>query len=168
MSLRGRQSRTATTRTFRFLIVTAGEVCFALQADYIQGLLTVEEAGPAEALAVQGFHYPSMDLTVRLQLQQDAVGPDTRIVLFAKDQAKARIPVSQVHGLREVEDSQVIPLPRQFRGEERTWYQGVLMFEQGVALVLNPAWLVEGCVQEPADAAQRSLAMRPTMTGAQN
>ena len=146
MSLRGRHARaTSLAPTVRFLVVTLGGTHFALHADRVQGLLTVEEAASAESLTVQGVAYAGIDLATRLQLPADADGPETRVVLFSNGTARGNIRVAQVHGLKELEQSQVLPLPRHFQGEEQAWYQGMVLFEESVAMVLNPAWLMQGC-----------------------
>lgn len=173
MSLRGRQVTASVAPTCRLLIVTVGGVCFAVQADYIKGLLTVDEAGPLETLTVQELTYPKMDFTVRLGLPHDPQGPETRIILFAKGQGRANIPVARVHGLQEIEQSQMLPMPRQFQREERNWYQGMVLFEEGVALVLNPSWIMEGCERvritamgQVEDVGQ-PVTMRPALAGGQ-
>lgn len=151
MSLRGRHAGAISSApTARFLVVTMGGTHFALHADRVQGLLTVEEAGSAGPLTVQGVAYAGMDLAKRLQLPADPDGPQTRVVLFSIGTARGHIRVAQVHGLKELEQFQVRPVPRHFQGDERTWYQGMLLFEEGVALVLNSAWLLQECGAGPA------------------
>jgi hypothetical protein len=149
MSLRGRQVRASISPTCRYVIATVGGVRFAIQGDYVQGLLTAEEAGSLEKLTVQGLTYATSDVAGGLQIPQDPQGPDSRIILFAKGKIRASIHVAEVHGLQDVEESQVLPLPRHFRSEERKWYQGMVLFENSVALVLNPDWLIEGCAVHP-------------------
>lgn len=145
MSLRGRHIRTISAAPMaRFLLVTTGGTHFALPADRVQGLLTREEAGSAGPVSLQSVIYPAIDLAGRLDLAPDTEGPDTRTVLLSHGTAKGNIRVAEVHGLKELEQSHVLPLPRHFQGEERTWYGGMLLFEESIALVLNPAWLLQG------------------------
>ncbi len=145
MSLRNRHAKTFFAPTVRFLIVTLGGTHFALHADHVQGLLTIEEAGAVPVLTVQGETYVRIDLAARLQLPSDLNGPETRVVLLRKENARGHLHVDQVHGLKELEPSQVLPLPRQFQGEEQRWYQGLILFADSVAMILNPAWVMEGC-----------------------
>lgn len=175
MSLRGRHAgATSLAATFRFLIVTVGGTHFALHADRVQGLLTVEEAASAGSLIIQGVTYAGIDLAARLQLPAVADGPETRAVLLSNGTLRGNIRVAQVHGLKELDQSQVLPLPRHFQGEEQTWYQGMVLFEESVALVLNPAWLMQGCgadqalgiVERHGERAQ-FLATRPTLAEGQ-
>jgi len=157
MSLRGRQAGARTlTPSVRFLIVSAGGTCLALHADRIQGLQTIDEAGAAGTLTVQGLVYAYIDLPARLRRAMDPEGPETRIILFSKGSARGNIRVSQVHGLKDLDPSQILPLPPHFRGDEQRWYQGMILFEKTVALVLNPAWVLEEYAgaagpSEPAD-----------------
>jgi chemotaxis signal transduction protein len=175
MSLRGRHARTVSAApTVRFLLVTAGGTHFALPADRIQGLLTREEAGSAGPVSLQNATYPAIDLAGRLGLAQDAEGPDARTVLLSHGTAKGNIRVAEVHGLKELEQSHVLPLPRHFQGEERTWYEGMVLFEETMALVLNPVWLLQGCGtgQVVAGTEQRGMSTlllpaRPALAGGQ-
>jgi CheW-like domain len=144
MSLRGRQAGARSlTPSVRFLVVTVGGACVALHADRIQGLQTIEEAGSAGPLTVQGLEYAYINLALRLRRPVDAEGSDTRVILFSKGHVRGNIRAAQVHGLKDIEVSQILPLPPQFRGEEQRWYQGMILFESTVALVLNPAWVLE-------------------------
>ena len=157
MSLRG-QSRGARTRlsaeTSRFLVVTAGNAPLALHADSVQGLLTIEEAGVTDLPALHGATYPAIDLTVRFGLPSDQDSPDTRVVLLSTGDARGHLRAAQVSRLEEVDRSRVLPLPPQFRGEEREWYRGILLLDEGIALILNLPWLLQGerftRIQEPA------------------
>ena len=145
MSLRGRQTGTTSLAPrSRFLIVTVGGTHLALHADCVQGLLTMEEAGRADVLTAQGLTYATVDLGALLHLPDDAEGPDTRVVLLSSGSVRKSICVAQVHGLKDIEESQVLPLPRHFQGAEQSWYQGILLFGESVALILNPVWVIEG------------------------
>jgi hypothetical protein len=156
------------------LVVTVGGTHLALHADRVQGLLTVEEAGSAGSLTVQGVTYAGIDLAMRLDLPADIDGPETRAVLLSNGAAKGNIRVAQVHGLQDLEQSQVLPLPRHFQGEEQMWYQGMVLFEESVAMVLNPGWLMQGSgtvqalemVERRAQSPQ-FLPTRPMLAGGQ-
>jgi hypothetical protein len=173
MSLRGRQVTTSITPTCRFVIVTIGGVRFAIQGDYVKGLLTAEEAGFLEDLTVQGVTYPAGDVAAAFQLSKDPQGPESRIILFSKGEGRASIHVAEVHGLKDVDESQVLPLPAHFRSEERTWYRGMVLFEDGVAMVLDPDWLIGVCVAHPgmgngADSRRQTpFPVRPALAGKQ-
>ena len=68
MSLRGRQAGARSlTPSVRFLVANVGGACIALHADRIQGLQTIEEAGPAGPLTVQGLEYVYINLALRLR-----------------------------------------------------------------------------------------------------
>jgi chemotaxis protein histidine kinase CheA len=131
--------------TVRLLIVTVGGVHVALPADRVQGLLRIEAAGSGDAVILRGVTYAGVDLAGRLGLPADDRGRDTRVVLLEDGQRRGAIYAAHVHGLQELEQTQVLPLPGQFYGEERTWYQGLVFFQESVALILNPAWVLDGC-----------------------
>lgn len=169
MSLRGRHDKASLAPTIRFLIVTIGGAHFALHADRIQGLLTVEEAAASPAFAS---HASRIELTSRLRLPAEENGPETRIVLVSQGNTAEHLLVSKVHGLQELETSQVLPLPRQFKGEEQRWYQGMILFSDRVAVILNPAWLLEGCESREATGAvsrppEPYVTMWPAIAGGQ-
>jgi hypothetical protein len=148
MSLRGhRLGSAAHVPIERFLIVGIDSQQFALSADLVQGLLTMEESGSVNTLTVQGQEYSSLDLGDRLGLAQADAGPETRMVLLAQAGIRACVRVDQVHGLVEVERTRVLPLPRQFRGEERNWYVGLILYGDGVAIGLHTRWLLSGAIQ---------------------
>ncbi|MDP3091117.1 MAG: chemotaxis protein CheW [Nitrospira sp.] len=148
MSLRGHRIGTAAhVPSERFLIVGIGRQQFALSAELVQGLLTMEERGSVSALTVQGQEYPSLDLGDQLGLAQAGDGPETRMVLLAQAGIRAHIRVDRVHGLVEIERTRVLPLPRQFRSEERNWYVGLVLYGDGVAVGLHSGWLLSGGMQ---------------------
>jgi hypothetical protein len=145
MSLRGqRTGSTPPEHLVRVVVVTMGATSLAFDAGAVEGLLTTEVAGRTGVVVVQGVAYRPVDLAGRLGLQAEDDGPDTRVVLLSHGGLCGSARVARVHGLREVEPSRVLPLPRQFHGEERTWYQGLILFEGVVALALNTAWVLEG------------------------
>ena len=148
MSLRGhRIGLAAHVPIERFLIVRIDSQQFALSAELVQGLLTMEESGTASTLTVQGQEYLSLDLGDQLGLAQAGDGPETRMVLLAQAGIRAYIQVDQVHGLVEVERTRVLPLPCQFRSEERSWYVGLILYGEGVAVGLRSGWLLSGAMQ---------------------
>lgn len=145
MSLRGMRAGSISLAPMsRFLVVTMGGLSLAFYADSVQGLLTGEEAGTTRSVTVQGVVYETVDLADRLALSSDKDGPDGRTVLLSHGGLRGSIRVAQVHGLMEVEQSQVLPLPRQFQGEEQDWYRGVILLKEGIALILNTAWVLQG------------------------
>ncbi len=171
MSLRGqRAGAKSLVPMSRFLLVTVGARSLAFYADTVQGLLTGEEAGTTEPVTVQGVVYKTVDLADRLALSSDENGPDTRIVLLSCGGLQGSIRVAQVRGLLEVDQSQVLPLPQQFQGEEQSWYRGVILLEENVALVLNTAWVLQGAGADQGgsspewqERAPRLLAVRPDL-----
>lgn len=145
MSLRGRRAGTrAPVSMERYLVATVGAMRVAVSAETVEGLLTIDERGSLGSLTVQGQVYAAVDLASRLGFSPDEDGLDTRVVLLAKGTARASVRVACVHGLLECEQRQVLPLPHQFRGEERGWYGGLLLLNEGLCVVLRTQWLLEG------------------------
>lgn len=148
MSLRGhRRGSASQVPVERYLIVSLNAQQFALSADLIQGLLTLEESQSAGTLTVQGQEYPPLSLAGQLGLVEAGDGPETRYVLIGRAGIRASIRVEQVHGLVEIEHTRVLPLPGQFRSDERNWYVGLILVHEGVAVGLNSAWLMGVAIQ---------------------
>jgi hypothetical protein len=154
----------------RFLLVTMGGRLLAFDADTVRGLLTDEEAGTTDPVTVQGVVYKPVNLADRLGLPSDANGPHTRIVLLACEGLQGSIRVADVRGLFEVDQSQVLPLPQQFQGEEQDWYRGVILLAETVAVVVNTAWVLQGAGadqgvsgREWQERAPRLVAVRPDL-----
>lgn len=141
-----RESMTGTPSTAspsRFLIVTIGGRYLALDAESIGWLLTLEEAGNVEDPTIHGMVYRAINLTDRLSESNDQGGPNTRIVLLSERETRGSIRVTTVQGLLELQQSQVLPLPMQFRGPERHWYRGMILFANSIVLLLNTTWVLD-------------------------
>lgn len=127
----------------RFVIVTLGGRYLALDAEVIQGVLTLEEAGYDENPTSHGMVYRAINLADRLNLSIDQGGVDTRIVLLSEREARGSIRVNSVQGLLETHHSQLLPLPAHFSGAERDWYRGMILFDRSIAMVLSTAWVFD-------------------------
>jgi hypothetical protein len=132
----------------RFLIVTLGGRYLALGAESICGLLIPEETGNVDNQTVHGKVYGAINLADRLSLPNDQGGADTRVVLLSERETRGSIRVTTVHGLLELRQSQVLPLPMQFSGPERHWYRGIILFAKSIALVLNTTWVLHQQVSD--------------------
>ncbi len=128
----------------RFLIVTMGGRFFAVDAESVRKLLNTEETGSGGIPMVEGVVYRSVDLTDQLILPRDGAGLNSRVVLLSESGSQGSIWVTRVHGMMELQRSHILPLPPQFRGPERHWYRGMILFENSVALILDTRWILEG------------------------
>jgi len=143
MSLRGHYRAEPThEQGISFLVVRFGETRLALPADGVRGVLTSAEAGVGDAIRAVGITYRHVDLAGLLTLSADFNTSDTRVVLYSNGRSHAAVRVEEVFGLTEVEPTQCVPLPAHFRGDERTWFSGMILHERGLALVVNTTWLL--------------------------
>jgi chemotaxis signal transduction protein len=143
MSLRGHHTTVSTHKQgISFLVVRLGETRLALPADGVRGVLTSAEAGIGDSISAVGITYRHIDLTGLLLLSADFSTTATRVVLYSNGRTHGALRVEQVFGLTEVESTQCVPLPAHFRADERTWFSGMILHETGLALVVNPAWLL--------------------------
>lgn len=127
----------------RFLIVTLGGRYLALDAESISGVCTLEDAGNLDDPIIHGMVHRATNLADRLHIPNDQGAANTPIVLLAEQNVRGSIRVTTIQGLLELYSSQVLPLPRQFRGPERHWYRGMILFANSIALALNTTWVLD-------------------------
>ena len=139
----------------RFLIVVLGGRYLALDAESVQGVLTLEEAGYHDDPTIQGMVYRAINLADRFKMSNDQGAANGRIVLLAQQGVRGSIRVTTVQGSLELHPSQVLPLPLQFRGPERHWYRGMILFEQSIALALNTTWVLDEQVSGLGDSGEQ-------------
>ena len=143
MSLRGHHKTVSThEQEISFLVVRLGETRLALPADGVRGVLTPAEAGIGDSISAVGITYRHIDLAGLLLLTAEFSTTDTRVVLYSNGRTHGAVRVEQVFGLTDVEPTQCVPLPAHFRADERTWFSGMILHEGGLALVVNPSWLL--------------------------
>jgi chemotaxis signal transduction protein len=141
MSLRGRQNSTnLLVETASFLVVRLGLSYLALPATGVRGVLTQEEAGHEQVVTAVGRVYRPVDLAQQLSIAADLSGLEMRTVLYSAGRSQGAICVEQVVGLIDVERHECLPLPPQFRGDERNWFGGMMLYQDQLVLILNPLW----------------------------
>ena len=143
MSLRGHlQSANVLVETASFLVVRLGRSYLALSADGVHGVLTPEEVGHERAVTAAGTLYQPVDLAHLLSVVVDLSGLEVRTVLYSNSHSHGAIRVEQVVGLTDVERKNCLPLPPQFQCDERRWFEGMLLYEDLLVLIVNPAWVL--------------------------
>jgi hypothetical protein len=143
MSLRGHHNSTnLPVQTASFLIIRLGDTYLALPAEGIRGVLTQEEAGKEQAVNSAGTIYQSVDLAQRLSVVAHLSGLEFRTVLYSTGHFHSAIGVEQVVGLTDVERKDCLPLPTQFQRDERNWFQGMMLYQDQLVLILNPLWVL--------------------------
>lgn len=133
----------ASTSPLCFIITTIGGRYFGFEAEYLLGVRTSENGEFLQDQVVQGIADQVINLAVRLNVATEGRWDRTEGVLLGAGKCRGYVLVEKVHGSLEVHPSQLLPLPLQFRGPERGWYRGMILFDQSVALVLNTAWVLE-------------------------
>ena len=143
MSLRAHHNSThLPVETASFLVIRFGNSYMALPADGVRGVLTQEEAAREQAVTSAGTTYQPVDLAERLSVVAHLSGVEFRTVLYSTGHSHAAIGVEQVVGLTDVERKDCLPLPAQFQGDERNWFQGMMLYENELVLILNPLWVL--------------------------
>ena len=143
MSLRGHHnSINLAVETASFLFIRLGDSYVALPAEGVRGVLTQEEAGKEQAVTSAGIIFQPVDLAQRLSLVAHLSGLEFRTVLYSTGRSHSAIGVEQVIGLTEVERKDCFPLPPQFQRDERNWFQGMMLFQEQLVLILNPLWVL--------------------------
>ena len=91
-----------------------------------------------------------------------------RTVLYSNGHSHGAIRVEQVVGLTDVERKDCFPLPPQFQCDERNWFAGMMLYQDQLVLILNPAWAL-GELTDVAPAslgqAERMIAATPAAVG---
>ncbi len=127
----------------RFLLVGLHDTILAIWADTVRGVLTPAEVPRDRSVVLLGEAYEETNLAVRLGLRDVRPTAEARFVLCSRGQARCVVSVERVLGLTDVRGQDILPLPSMMVGKERLWFRGVFLFREGMALVLNPDWLVQ-------------------------
>lgn len=163
MSLRGHHnSKNSTVETASFLVIRLGRSYLALPAAGVRGVLTQEEAGADHTVTSAGSVYQPVDLAQRLSITANLSGLDFRTVLYSSGPTHSAIGVEEVVGLADVERKDCFPLPAQFRRDERNWFQGMMLHQEELVLILNPLWVLG----EATDSARVSVEHTERMVAA--
>lgn len=162
MSLGGRPAHEGALGTHQVLVAVVGATRIAFPASVVHAILHPGEVGTSGAVAARDWTYPVRTLADGFGLPNVADGPETRIILCGRDDGHRGFKVDQVLGMTDVDARTVRPLPPQFTGVERTWFVGLMFFQDTLAMLVNPEWLFrqEGC--EPALANEK--APRPAVS----
>ncbi len=170
MSLRSHKTVAIPVSTsVRLLVADCGNTYLAVPADAVRGILKPEQISDDDVLSFLGVSYPRVDLAGRFGLRRNVSGAETRVILCSEGNRHCAFRVDQVIGLVEVGRSSMLPLPAQFRGEERRWFGGLFLFRETVSLVLNPRWILEesrrASTEHQPDAALTSPSAAPRLLG---
>jgi len=169
MTLRGRHSSpNMPMETASFLVVRLGASYLALPSAGVHGVLTQEEAGHEEAVTAAGAVYQPVDLAQRLSVVADLSGLEMRTVLYSTGRSQGAIRVEQVVGLTDVERKDCLPLPPQFRCDERNWFGGMMLYQDQLVLILNPSWALgesSGVMPVPFGRPEQLVAANPAVVG---
>lgn len=126
----------------RLIIVTIGRRYLAFEAGCVKGVLTVEDLERDKDPTIQGVVDRTVDLAMHLNLCDAPTRPNTPVILLADQGIQCSLRVSHVDGRLDIHPSQILALPAQFNSVERNWYQGMILFEKSIALILNPTWVL--------------------------
>jgi chemotaxis signal transduction protein len=134
---------TADSHTARFLVVRLHRTHLAIWAESVRGVFTERELDAKQEIVLLGERYTPMNLAARFRLPEPRHTSETRTVLCSRDRWRCASSVDQVIGLTDIRREHILPLPRLFNGEERVWFRGLFLFNDVVALLVNPDWLVQ-------------------------
>jgi hypothetical protein len=130
------------------LVVVCGKTYLAIPGAIVRGVVESAEAIEARIISLFGETCRVTDLAARLGLPPSAATPDARIILCGEHRAKQAWQVDRAIGLTDVDLQRITPLPPHFAGVEQSWFTGLFLFRETVALLLNPGWLLS----QPMDA----------------
>ena len=145
MSLLARKNRSAAqTNVNQQLIVECGPMRVSIPGKGIRGLLKTIEATFQQTITLLGETYEKSDLTNLLDPHKTVTpfSSQGRTILCSNGVWRKAYAVDRIISLLEVEPSDIVPLPPQFRGAEREWFDGLFFFEDALVLIVNLDWLV--------------------------
>jgi CheW-like protein len=143
MSLRSRTDRAALALdTMQVLVVACGKTYLAIPGAIVRGVVEFGEAVEARIVSLFGEACRVTDLAARLGLAPVVLTPDMRIILCGEHRARQAWRVDRTLGLEDVDMQRITPLPPHFAGVEQSWFTGLFLFRDTVALLINPGWLL--------------------------
>ena len=143
MSLRNRTDKVASTLdTMQVLVVACGKTYLAVPGAIVRGVVEFGEAVEARIVSLFGEACRVTDLAARLGLAPVVLTPDMRIILCGEHRARQAWRVDRTLGLEDVNMQRITPLPPHFAGVEQSWFTGLFLFRDTVALLINPGWLL--------------------------
>jgi hypothetical protein len=143
MSLRSRTDKVAPALdTMQVLVVACGKTYLAIPGAIVRGVVEFGEAVEARIVSLFGEACRVTDLAARLGLAPVLLTPDMRIILCGEHRARQAWRVDRTLGLEDVEMQRITPLPPHFAGVEQSWFTGLFLFRDTVALLINPGWLL--------------------------
>ncbi len=143
MSLRGRRDNVAPTLgTMQVLVVACGRTYLAIPGAIVRGVVEFGDAVEARIVSLFGETCRVTDLAARLGLPPAVLTPDMRIILCGEHRARQAWRVDRTLGIEDIDLQAIKPLPPHFVGVEQSWFTGMFLFRDTVALTLNAGWLL--------------------------
>lgn len=143
MSLRSRTDKVAPALdTMQVLVVACGKTYLAIPGAIVRGVVEFGEAVEARIVSLFGESCRVTDLAARLGLAPVLLTPDMRIILCGEQRARQAWRVDRTLGLEDVDMQRITSLPPHFAGVEQSWFTGLFLFRDTVALLINPGWLL--------------------------
>ena len=89
-------------------------------------------------------------------------------MLYSTGHSQGAIGVEQVVGLIDIERKDCLPLPSQFQKDERDWFEGMLLHQDQLVLILNLSWVLgelSGVASVPVKLAEQLVEATPASVG---
>jgi len=146
VSLRGRDPSTvlragrAAPGARRYLLVTAGQTTWAFPAEVTRGMVRPDDGSGGNVFS--GVTHPVVDLAQHFGLTGGGEGSESSVIMCGGDQAQHAFKVDRVLGFTDLERKDLRPLPLHFAGSERSWFSGLFLYQDTLALAVDARWLV--------------------------
>ncbi len=148
MTLRSQAEPLGELTKGQVLVVACGTTYFGIPTEIVRGIVRPEQEGFGIAE-----DHPPADLGARFGFIGSSVTPESRVILCGVRKVQEAFGVDQVLGLAKSDGLNIRPLPPHFTGAERRWFQGLFMFQDTVALLVNSTWLLDEQRRAPGTAA---------------
>ena len=146
MGLRIRTDSDATA-TRQVLMLMSGGLYFVLPAEIVRGIAGEHSEPTDETMASLGVTTPIAEFGELFAVGSDGDPAEARVIVCGTTRSSRAFRVDRLLGLQDLNMADFRPLPAHFTGPERQWFAGVFLYGTGIALLVNPGWLV-GCEPE--------------------
>jgi chemotaxis signal transduction protein len=134
-----RRHRVAQTQPVILFVV--GECTFAISASAVTEIQSLREMEPLQpfrcgkvhhTITRDGHRYWVVDVNIHFGLSPTE---SSRLLMLAESPVALKVDAI----VRMAEMTKMLPLPRSFQGDERNWYLGLMVMNDTVVPVVNPA-----------------------------
>jgi chemotaxis signal transduction protein len=124
------------SRAMQVVVFRAGDELFAIPLDTVAEIIGADAAGSGDGLVLRGREVPV--ISARDCLGVSSQYEERRGLLLHLDGGEIVITVGEVVGVREIEATEIVPVPGFFRGRTTELVMGISRVEGATVVLLRP------------------------------